>query len=305
MTAKKREQDASSTSSLTSQARRARRGARANSRIPDDNALKARRIMSASRDSINRSVVTPQEARLPKEEFEKLPLRARLVLAAIDEIENVGFERFSMRRVAAACGASCAAPYKHFKNRHEIVVAILEYISDVWLERQKKTLKRFENETLRVQLVELALEYIRFMVENPRFRSILMIKDETFDESYLHVKARISDLSKELILRFCQEQGIDPRVARVKMYVVRSLIYGFSLMFGNNELPYNDNMTRFIRALIQREIELPWTAGFSEEDVSRGAKLIEYLACLGPDVEELGTEITPEPRNFPLFKRKE
>ena len=116
MTAKKIEQDASSTSSLTSQARRARRGARANSRIPDDNALKARRIMSASRDSINRSVVTPQEARLPKEEFEKLPLRARLVLAAIDEIENVGFERFSMRRVAAACGASCAAAIQAFQK---------------------------------------------------------------------------------------------------------------------------------------------------------------------------------------------
>lgn len=304
MTAKRKGSEASSTSSPAKPARQSRRAASSNSRTPDDKALKARRIMSATRDSTLRSVVTPTEARLPDEELEKLPLRQRLVLAAINEIEEVGFERFSMRRVATACGASCAAPYKHFKNRHEIVVAILEYISDVWLERQEKTLRRLEHETLRNQLVELALEYIRFMVENPRFRAILMIRDETFDESYLHIKARISDLSKELILRFCEEQKIDPRVARVKMYVVRSLIYGFSLMFGNNELPYNDYMTRFIRALIQREIELPWTAGFSEEDLSRGAELIEFLACLGPDVAELGTEIKSEPRNFPIFKRK-
>jgi len=253
----------------------------------------ARRIMSATPVNGTLNVVSPCVARLPKEELRKLPLRQRLVLAAIDEVEKVGFERFSMRRVATACGASCAAPYKHFKNRREIFVAVFEYVADVWLERQEKTLKRLKDETLRNQLVELALDYIRFLVENPQLRSVLMVNDQPADETFLHVKARISDLSKELIIRFCAEQQIDLRVARVKMYVVRSYIYGFALMFCNKELPYNDQMTRFIRALIHREIDLPWKAGFTEADISRGTELIEYLAKLGPDVAELRREIAP------------
>ena len=267
---------------------------------PDDETFRARRIMSATPVKGALNVVSPSVARLPKEELKKLPLRQRLVLAAIDEVEEVGFERFSMRRVATACGASCAAPYKHFKNRREIFVAVFEYVADVWLERQEKTLKRLADEPLRVQLVELALDYIRFLVENPRLRAILMVDDQPRDGIFLHVKARISDRSKELIIQFCAEQKIDLRVARVKMYVVRSYIYGFALMFCNNELPYNDNMTRFIRALIQREIDLPWTAGFTEEDLSRGAELIEFLAKLGPDVSELRQELKPEPKNFPI-----
>ena len=267
---------------------------------PDDETFRARRIMSATPVKSALNVVSPSVARLPKEELEKLPLRQRLVLAAIDEVKEVGFDRFSMRRVATACGASCAAPYKHFKNRREIFVAVFEYIADVWLERQERTLKRLAAEPLRVQLVELALDYIRFLVENPRLRAILMVDDQPRDDYYLHVKARISDRSKELIIQFCDEQKIDLRVARVKMYVVRSYIYGFALMFCNNELPYNDNMTRFIRALIQREIDLPWTAGFTEEDLSRGAELIEYLAKLGPDVSELRQDLKPEPKNFPI-----
>lgn len=252
---------------------------------PTAQTLKVRRYMSATPPSAD--AVIPSVARTPREELEKLPLRSRLVLAAIDEVEAVGFERFSMRRVATACGASCAAPYKHFKNRREIFVAILDHITDVWLERQAATLERVADQPLREQLLELALEYVRFMVENPRFRIILMMKDQTIDESYLQVKARISDLSKELLLRFCEETGISPKVARVKMYIVRSYMYGFALMFGNKELPYNKYMTDFIRALIEREIDLPWEAGFSPE-----AQVVKYLANLGPNPSDVGLEPT-------------
>ena len=43
-------------------------------------------------------------------------LKEKLLTAGIDEILIHGMGDFSLRRVAAACGASCAAPYKHFKN---------------------------------------------------------------------------------------------------------------------------------------------------------------------------------------------
>ncbi|MGN1065648.1 MAG: hypothetical protein ACI4QC_09560, partial [Thermoguttaceae bacterium] len=43
-----------------------------------------------------------------------------------------------------------------------------------------------------------------------------------------------------------------------KMYVVRSLIYGASLMFSNGELVYDDYTMGFVRAAIDREFDLPW-----------------------------------------------
>ena len=155
--------------------------------------------------------------------------------------------------------------------------------------------------------------FISFRWEEESVSSVLRVRRGGTDLSRVDA---VNEISRELVqgridaghaLKALERIRKEAPRHRKLMSVLGSGICaaGFSLMFGNNELPYNDNMTRFIRALIQREIELPWTAGFSEEDVSRGAKLIEYLACLGPDVEELGTEITPEPRNFPLFKRKE
>lgn len=254
-------------------------------RRSDARRLSARRLMSATPNS-DAAACAQAKARLTPEEYDALPLRRRLILAAIDEIEEVGFERFSVRRVAAACGASCAAPYKHFKNRQDLVLAILDYIAQEWLKRQQSIIERMKGASIREILVEFAVDYIRFLVENPRYNSVLMLKGETLDSSYMDVKARISDYSKELLLEYCRQEGVDLRIARVKMYVVRSQIYGFALMFINNELPYGEMMIRFVRALVEREFELPWTLAFESDGAFQTKELKEFLSKLGPEPGE-------------------
>ena len=64
-----------------------------------------------------------------------------LLLAGIEDIEKHGFQNMSMRRIAAACGVSCAAPYKHYKNRNEFLLAIINYINDNWRRIQEELLE--------------------------------------------------------------------------------------------------------------------------------------------------------------------
>ena len=52
-----------------------------------------------------------------------------LIKAGIHELQENGFSGFSMRRVASACGVSCAAPYRHFKDKDEFILEIFKYIS--------------------------------------------------------------------------------------------------------------------------------------------------------------------------------
>ena len=188
---------------------------------------------------------------------EELSARERIVLAALDELEEVGFARFSLRRVASRCGVSCAAPYKHFKNKREIIEAILRHINSDWSRRQEIVLNEYADRSIRERLVEISLEFIRFMVENPQFRSIMMISSETFDSNYLQIKADLSARSKELIREYCVSVGMPAKVARAKMYIVRSLLYGAALMFGNCELAYNDESMGVVRAAVDREFDLP------------------------------------------------
>ena len=109
--------------------------------------------MTSKKKSTN--VKTTSDDRLtdvPKND-ERLSSRERLILAALDEVEEVGFARFSLRRVANACGVSCAAPYKHFKNKREVFEAILRYINSEWIRRQDVTLNKFADRSIRERLV--------------------------------------------------------------------------------------------------------------------------------------------------------
>ncbi len=51
-------------------------------------------------------------------------LRRALIAAAVEMVEQVGPEAFTLREVARRIGVSHAAPYRHFKTRHEVLVAV-------------------------------------------------------------------------------------------------------------------------------------------------------------------------------------
>lgn len=182
-------------------------------------------------------------------------VREQLIVAGIEEINKYGLQSFSIRRIANECGVSCAAPYKHFKDRQSFIAAIIEYINKQWVGRQQKILKALPNDT-RKQLVETSLDYVRFLVENPHFRSIIMLKDEEFDSEYKNLRGQISGLSQGLIKSYCDEAHLPEDIEKRKTYIVRSLIYGASLMFDNGEMEYNDENMRFVEYSIDREFDL-------------------------------------------------
>ena len=186
----------------------------------------------------------------------KKNLQEELILAGIEELNNNGYHNFSVRRIAAKCGVSCAAPYKHFKDKSEFMAAIIEYINFIWARRQLAIVKNNSGD-IKNLLVEVSVDYIRFLVENPHFRSILMMKDEDFDEKFDNMKAQMSKRVLKLINKFCKEAEMPDTVAKRKFYIVRALIYGASLMFDNGEIEYNEENLSYFADAITREFDLP------------------------------------------------
>ena len=184
---------------------------------------------------------------------EKTNLRDKLLEVGMAELNEFGYHNFSVRRIAAKCGVSCAAPYKHFKDKHSCVAAILDHINQRWEARQEAIIDSYRGVWQR-QIVEVCLEYIRFLVEVPYFRSAIMLKDEGFDEEFNRPRGRLSDSARALIDRCCEDQGIPDDVKKAKVYIIRSLIYGAALMFDNGEFEYTEENMAIVRATIEREI---------------------------------------------------
>ncbi|MBR6046228.1 MAG: TetR/AcrR family transcriptional regulator [Ruminococcus sp.] len=181
--------------------------------------------------------------------------RDELILAGIAELNRCGIANFSMRRVAQRAGVSCAAPARHFGDKQGFLAAILEYVNAQWHEEQLRILETCGS-TTREQLVAFSVGYIRFLVENPHFRSILMLKDDDLDNQH-SVGRGTTQLTLDFVHKYCDEVGMDEETRLRKLFVVRSLIYGASIMFDNKELPYNEKFMETVKNNIDREFDLP------------------------------------------------
>ena len=187
------------------------------------------------------------------EEMTVEPLRDRLIVAGTEEISRHGIADFSLRRVAAACGTSCAAPYKHFKNKEAFISEIVRYINRQWELLRTQILSLFADD-LRKGLTEVCIAYIRFWVANPNYRSVLVAAKREAggrtDGEYADVSAEFSKLCST----YCQEcNKSESETERISLMLQATLL-GITAMLENGELENNDESFEKIRDIFEFEL---------------------------------------------------
>ena len=183
-----------------------------------------------------------------EEEFFSDTVRDRLIIAGADEISRYGMANFSLRRVAAACNVSCAAPYKHFKNKDDFILEIIRYINRQWELLCTQILSLFENDPLR-RLTEVCIAYVRFWVANPNYRSVLAMSEKESDgeKSTISVGA--------MIRKYCTDRGDSFDETERTAWALKAILYGMTAMIESGELENSTKTYEYIRATIERELK--------------------------------------------------
>ena len=182
-------------------------------------------------------------------------LRAELILAGIDEINTHGANDFSVRRVASACNVSTAAPYKHFKDKKEFISAIIDFVNEQWAVVQDQVLASCIDDP-RAQLVEISVAYVKFLMEKPYYRQILMLKNAEFDNLYHRKRGEINSRTQQLMNTIKITYGLSDERWKCKALLVRSLLFGSVFLFDSGEFAYNEQALQNLRYLINREFEV-------------------------------------------------
>jgi len=174
-------------------------------------------------------------------------VKDKLIIEGANEISRHGIANFSLRRVALACNISCAAPYKHFKNKEELILEIVRYINRQWELLCGQILSLFENDPRR-QLTEICIAYVRFWVANPNYRSVLSASEK---------EMRISEHAtsvEELIRQYCQANGDDSDETERTVYALKAIIYGMTAMMESGELQNVPKTYDYIRVTVEKEL---------------------------------------------------
>lgn len=170
-------------------------------------------------------------------------VREQLILAGIEELQAHGIADFSLRRVATACNVSCAAPYKHFEGKEQLINAIFTYINDQLNLFLLQVAEIFSEDPKR-QLIESSVSYIRFCLANPHFKAIM-----TLSEDSLPLKSTVHPLLKKCL------PHISPAELTRRELLIRSLIYGSTVMIHSGELTNSAETIESIRQSLERTID--------------------------------------------------
>ena len=113
---------------------------------------------------------------MEKQSYHHGDLKAELISTGIRLLSEEGYEAFSLRRVAKACGVSQAAPYRHFKDKDALVMAIMAQALEAFNDSLTAAVDKHPDDP-RSQIKEMGMAYIRFFAEHPDYLRVMFLSD--------------------------------------------------------------------------------------------------------------------------------
>ena len=147
--------------------------------------------------------------------------RERLILAGLRELEERGVRDFSLRRVAAMAEVSCAAPYRYFKDKEELILSVLSYVGEGWIILSEQIISACPEPSERI--VRLCSSGVRFWIANGNLRSVLTAGQGDFDSLRRRELTRFDEPIVKAIREYAEGRGIDGKMLE---YTALSLLYG-------------------------------------------------------------------------------
>lgn len=179
-------------------------------------------------------------------------VREKLIQAGIRELHENGIQGFSLRRVAQACELSCAAPYKHFRDKQALIQAIADRLNGDWFTRQTEALEQMGGST-GSQLRLVCKEYLHFLCENPQFCALITQRDEATGKWHLSHLFDQSSLTKRLIAQYAQEHQMTADDVYRRVYAIRALLYGAAMMNQHDDMRLTESTIEALCEIIDSQ----------------------------------------------------
>ena len=131
-------------------------------------------------------------------------LRRALILAAERVLERDGPQALSLRAVAREAGVSPAAPYHHFKDKSDLMLAI----AGAGFEGLSDAMRAAVEADAEKKLTTIGVAYVRFARDNPALYRVMY--DSSRNADSMPDKAHDEDSGFSMVEEAMIRAGIDP-----------------------------------------------------------------------------------------------
>ncbi len=176
-------------------------------------------------------------------------LRAALLDEAAAMIAEGGAASVTMRALGRRLGVSRAAPYRHFKDKGELLVAVAA-AGFRRLNDRLQTVVAGAPRTSVERVRRLGEEYVRFALENPAHYRLMYGREALTRQDHPELREAGSALFEQLVevIRAHQKSGgIKRGDPRALAYIAWSAVHGLASLLVDGQIQSTDDIDRLIR----------------------------------------------------------
>lgn len=175
-----------------------------------------------------------------KQSYHHGDLRTALLDAALDVISDTGPQGLTIREVARRAGVSHAAPYRHFADKDELILAVVEQGFERMQAMMHEEQARAGDEAIG-QFAASGLGYINFALQHPAYYRVMFSGDLLSSKGDMSLRHTGADAMQEMVdgVRRCQAEGIlregDPVMQALTIW---STIHGYVSLVNDNRIDH-------------------------------------------------------------------
>jgi AcrR family transcriptional regulator len=165
----------------------------------------------------------------PKATYHHGDLRAALVLAAMELLEERGETELSLRAVARRAGVSSAAPYRHYADREALISAVAAV---GYHELAERLAAAHPSPSTPEQLASVAIAYVQFALDRPAlFRIMFGEPCDRDNDERVAATAAVSQYVRAIVERTFPQADADALAT-----AVWALVHGLAFLHLDGKL---------------------------------------------------------------------
>lgn len=194
---------------------------------------------------------------MSNENYHHENLKAELIKIGLKLLDEEGYENFSLRKVAKACSVSHTAPYRHFKSKDDLIMAIALEALHKFNQSLQEAVNKYPND-IKSQLKEMGYSYVKFFVENPEYLRLLFLSDlvkniknenyETFEncEQPFRIFYNAIERFKSENQNNAAGNSMDPNALALSCW---GLVHGMAILIAKKDFSYDGDYLELAREI--------------------------------------------------------
>ena len=186
-------------------------------------------------------------------------LKESLIKIGLKLFNEEGAEKFSIRKVAALCNVSHAAPYKHFKSKEELINAISEYVFSNFESSLNQIVEKYKNNP-HERIIELGKKYVWFMVENPDYLKFAFLQNCESEIVIEENKLRSVEYGSFNIFKYCALDFLKSINVKEEEYAqdiiaMWSMVHGIATMLSYKTFVYKGDYLELVENILSKNLK--------------------------------------------------